>query len=69
MNGKLTNSSLSASKEPLVVRAEEHAKSLQDLAKQLEEYVTVSVNEHLLYIMSMGAKISLFSCFYDHLQS
>uniref|UniRef100_A0A8B9SPK0 Laminin subunit alpha-3 n=1 Tax=Anas platyrhynchos TaxID=8839 RepID=A0A8B9SPK0_ANAPL len=37
MNGKLTNSSLSASKEPLVVRAEEHAKSLQDLAKQLEE--------------------------------
>ncbi|XP_014792368.1 PREDICTED: laminin subunit alpha-3-like [Calidris pugnax] len=37
MNEKLTNSSLSASKEPLVVRAEEHAKSLQDLAKQLEE--------------------------------
>uniref|UniRef100_A0A669QW11 Laminin subunit alpha 3 n=1 Tax=Phasianus colchicus TaxID=9054 RepID=A0A669QW11_PHACC len=37
MNGKLTNGSLSASKEPLVVRAEEHAKSLQDLAKQLEE--------------------------------
>ncbi|XP_009884960.1 PREDICTED: laminin subunit alpha-3 [Charadrius vociferus] len=37
MNEKLTNNSLSASKEPLVVRAEEHAKSLQDLAKQLEE--------------------------------
>ncbi|XP_040444035.1 laminin subunit alpha-3 [Falco naumanni] len=37
MNEKLTNHSLSASKEPLVVRAEEHAKSLQDLAKQLEE--------------------------------
>uniref|UniRef100_A0A8B9FEP2 Laminin subunit alpha 3 n=1 Tax=Amazona collaria TaxID=241587 RepID=A0A8B9FEP2_9PSIT len=37
MNEKLTNSSLSASKEPLVVKAEEHAKSLQDLAKQLEE--------------------------------
>ncbi|XP_071660282.1 laminin subunit alpha-3 isoform X2 [Patagioenas fasciata] len=37
MNEKLANSSLSASKEPLVVRAEEHAKSLQDLAKQLEE--------------------------------
>ncbi|XP_074940945.1 laminin subunit alpha-3 isoform X2 [Phalacrocorax aristotelis] len=37
MNEKLTNSSLSASKESLVVRAEEHAKSLQDLAKQLEE--------------------------------
>ncbi|XP_064511147.1 laminin subunit alpha-3 isoform X2 [Pseudopipra pipra] len=36
MNEKLTNIS-SASKEPLVVRAEEHAKSLQDLAKQLEE--------------------------------
>ncbi|XP_008941260.1 PREDICTED: laminin subunit alpha-3, partial [Merops nubicus] len=36
MNEKLTNHSLSASKEPLVVRAEEHAKSLQDLAKQLE---------------------------------
>ncbi|XP_030366805.1 laminin subunit alpha-3 isoform X3 [Strigops habroptila] len=37
MNEKLTNGSSSASKEPLVVRAEEHAKSLQDLAKQLEE--------------------------------
>ncbi|KFP23247.1 Laminin subunit alpha-3, partial [Egretta garzetta] len=37
MNEKLANHSLSASKEPLVVRAEEHAKSLQDLAKQLEE--------------------------------
>uniref|UniRef100_A0A8B9ZDD0 Laminin subunit alpha 3 n=1 Tax=Buteo japonicus TaxID=224669 RepID=A0A8B9ZDD0_9AVES len=37
MNEKLTNHSLSASKEPLVVRAEEHAKSLQDLAKQLQE--------------------------------
>ncbi|XP_075600356.1 laminin subunit alpha-3 [Balearica regulorum gibbericeps] len=37
MKEKLTNQSLSASKEPLVVRAEEHAKSLQDLAKQLEE--------------------------------
>ncbi|KAK2517936.1 Lama3 [Columba guinea] len=37
MNEKLANSSLSASKEPLVLRAEEHAKSLQDLAKQLEE--------------------------------
>ncbi|XP_010119438.1 PREDICTED: laminin subunit alpha-3, partial [Chlamydotis macqueenii] len=37
MNEKLANNSLSASKEPLVVRAEEHAKSLQDLAKQLEE--------------------------------
>ncbi|XP_009072322.1 PREDICTED: laminin subunit alpha-3, partial [Acanthisitta chloris] len=36
MNEKLTDLS-SASKEPLVVRAEEHAKSLQDLAKQLEE--------------------------------
>ncbi|KAL9868319.1 laminin subunit alpha-3 isoform 2-T2 [Geothlypis trichas] len=36
MNEKVANLS-SASKEPLVVRAEEHAKSLQDLAKQLEE--------------------------------
>ncbi|KAF2985215.1 hypothetical protein EK904_007529 [Melospiza melodia maxima] len=36
MNEKVANIS-SASKEPLVVRAEEHAKSLQDLAKQLEE--------------------------------
>lgn len=67
MNEKLTNHSLSASKEPLVVRAEEHAKSLQDLAKQLEEYVTVSVNEHFLYIMSTVAKICLSSYFCDHL--
>uniref|UniRef100_A0A8U7MMF2 Laminin subunit alpha 3 n=1 Tax=Corvus moneduloides TaxID=1196302 RepID=A0A8U7MMF2_CORMO len=36
MNEKVANLS-SASKEPLVVRAEEHARSLQDLAKQLEE--------------------------------
>ncbi|RMC15508.1 hypothetical protein DUI87_07700 [Hirundo rustica rustica] len=36
MNERVANLS-SASKEPLVVRAEEHAKSLQDLAKQLEE--------------------------------
>lgn len=57
MNGKLTNSSLSASKEPLVVRAEEHAKSLQDLAKQLEEYVTVPVNEILLYTVFTVAKL------------
>lgn len=44
MNEKVANLS-SASKEPLVVRAEEHAKSLQDLAKQLEEYVAIPVNE------------------------
>ncbi|XP_054036118.1 laminin subunit alpha-3 [Dryobates pubescens] len=37
MNAKLANHSLSASKEPLVVRAEEHAKALEDLAKQLEK--------------------------------
>uniref|UniRef100_A0A8B9S4G7 Laminin subunit alpha 3 n=1 Tax=Apteryx owenii TaxID=8824 RepID=A0A8B9S4G7_APTOW len=37
LNEKLTNSSLSASKEPLVVKAEDHAKSLQALAKQLDE--------------------------------
>ncbi|KAM8811022.1 laminin subunit alpha-3 [Eudromia elegans] len=37
LNEKLTNGSLSASKEPLVVRAEDHAKSLQALAKQLDE--------------------------------
>uniref|UniRef100_A0A8C6ZTL4 Laminin subunit alpha 3 n=1 Tax=Nothoprocta perdicaria TaxID=30464 RepID=A0A8C6ZTL4_NOTPE len=37
LNEKLTNGSLSASKEPLVVRAEEHANSLQALAKQLDE--------------------------------
>uniref|UniRef100_A0A8C3XFQ3 Laminin subunit alpha 3 n=1 Tax=Cyanoderma ruficeps TaxID=181631 RepID=A0A8C3XFQ3_9PASS len=36
MNEKVANLS-SASKEPLVVRAEEHAKSLQDSAKRLEE--------------------------------
>lgn len=57
MNEKLTNHSLSASKEPLVVRAEEHAKSLQDLAKQLEEYVAVPVNEQFLYITSMVAML------------
>ncbi|XP_064363379.1 laminin subunit alpha-3 isoform X2 [Dromaius novaehollandiae] len=37
LNEKLANGSLSASKEPLVVRAEDHAKSLQALAKQLDE--------------------------------
>lgn len=59
MKEKLTNQSLSASKEPLVVRAEEHAKSLQDLAKQLEEYVVISVNEQFLYITSMVAMLCL----------
>uniref|UniRef100_A0A8C3IW23 Laminin subunit alpha 3 n=1 Tax=Chrysemys picta bellii TaxID=8478 RepID=A0A8C3IW23_CHRPI len=37
LNEKLKDLSLSASKEPLVVRAEEHAKILQDLARQLAE--------------------------------
>lgn len=59
MNEKLTNHSLSASKEPLVVRAEEHAKSLQDLAKQLEEYVAIPVNEQFLYLTSMVAMLCL----------
>lgn len=59
MNEKLANSSLSASKEPLVVRAEEHAKSLQDLAKQLEEYVAIPVNENFLYITSIVATFCL----------
>lgn len=59
MNEKLTNSSLSASKEPLVVKAEEHAKSLQDLAKQLEEYVAIPINEQFLYTTSMVAVLCL----------
>jgi len=59
MNEKLTNHSLSASKEPLVVRAEEHAKSLEDLAKQLEKYVAILVNEQFLYITSMAAMLCL----------
>ncbi|XP_042299302.1 laminin subunit alpha-3-like [Sceloporus undulatus] len=37
LSEKLKNQSLSASKEPLVVRAEEHAIFLQDLAKKLDE--------------------------------
>ncbi|XP_062987370.1 laminin subunit alpha-3 [Elgaria multicarinata webbii] len=37
LNEKVKSHSLSASKEPLVVRAEEHAKNLQDLARKLEE--------------------------------
>ncbi|KAM9386689.1 laminin subunit alpha-3 [Phaethornis superciliosus] len=48
MNEKLTNHSLSASKVPLVVRAEEHAKSLQDLAKQLEEIKNSARKDELI---------------------
>ncbi|NWX20634.1 LAMA3 protein, partial [Aegotheles bennettii] len=48
MNEKLTNHSLSASKEPLVVRAEEHAKSLQELAKQLEEIKNTARKDELV---------------------
>ncbi|XP_064026607.1 laminin subunit alpha-3 [Pogoniulus pusillus] len=37
MSAKLTNHSLSASQEPLVLRAEEHAQALAALAEQLEK--------------------------------
>ncbi|KAJ7403885.1 hypothetical protein BTVI_74397 [Pitangus sulphuratus] len=52
MNEKLTNLS-SASKEPLVVRAEEHAKSLQDLAKQLED----ALNAQWQHKLSIGPNL------------
>uniref|UniRef100_A0A8C8SJJ4 Laminin subunit alpha 3 n=1 Tax=Pelusios castaneus TaxID=367368 RepID=A0A8C8SJJ4_9SAUR len=48
MNEKLKSLSLSASKEPLVVRAEEHVKFLQDLAKQLAEIKRNTSNDELV---------------------
>ncbi|KAG6933637.1 laminin subunit alpha 3 [Chelydra serpentina] len=48
LNEKLKNLSLSASKEPLVVRAEEHAKFLQDLARQLAEIKRNASNDELV---------------------
>uniref|UniRef100_A0A8D0LAX1 Laminin subunit alpha 3 n=1 Tax=Sphenodon punctatus TaxID=8508 RepID=A0A8D0LAX1_SPHPU len=45
---KLKRHSLSASKEPLVVRAEEHAKFLQDLARQLDEIKRNTSNNELV---------------------
>ncbi|XP_067402634.1 laminin subunit alpha-3 isoform X1 [Emydura macquarii macquarii] len=48
LNEKLKNLSLSASKEPLVVRAEEHVKVLQDLAKQLAEIKRNISNDELV---------------------
>lgn len=45
LNEKLNIHSLSASKEPLVVKAEEHANFLQDLARQLDEYVFIWADE------------------------
>ncbi|KYO48268.1 laminin subunit alpha-2 isoform B [Alligator mississippiensis] len=48
LNEKLKNHSLSASKEPLVVRAEEHAKFLQDLARQLDEIKRNASNDKLV---------------------
>uniref|UniRef100_A0A674K505 Laminin subunit alpha 3 n=1 Tax=Terrapene triunguis TaxID=2587831 RepID=A0A674K505_9SAUR len=48
LNEKLKDLSLSASKEPLVVRAEEHAKILQDLARQLAEIKRNASNDELV---------------------
>ncbi|EMP38380.1 Laminin subunit alpha-3 [Chelonia mydas] len=48
LNEKLKNLSLSAGKEPLVVRAEEHAKFLQDLARQLAEIKRNASNDELV---------------------
>ncbi|XP_014426018.2 laminin subunit alpha-3 isoform X2 [Pelodiscus sinensis] len=48
LNEKLKSLSLSASKEPLVVRAEEHAKFLQDLARQLAEIKKNTSNDELV---------------------
>ncbi|CAM4504786.1 unnamed protein product [Lepidochelys olivacea] len=48
LNEKLKNLSLSASKEPLVVRAEEHANFLQDLARQLAEIKRNASNDELV---------------------
>lgn len=45
LSEKLKSQSLSASKEPLVVRAEEHANFLQDLARKLDEYVFIFADE------------------------
>ncbi|XP_067323546.1 laminin subunit alpha-3 [Anolis sagrei] len=45
---KLKSHSLAASKEPLVVRAEEHAISLQDLAKKLDEIKRNASNDELV---------------------
>ncbi|XP_074843383.1 laminin subunit alpha-3 [Carettochelys insculpta] len=48
LNEKLKNLSLSASKEPLVVKAEAHAKFLQDLARQLAEIKRNTSNNELV---------------------
>uniref|UniRef100_A0A803SQ40 Laminin subunit alpha 3 n=1 Tax=Anolis carolinensis TaxID=28377 RepID=A0A803SQ40_ANOCA len=45
---KLKSHSLAASKEPLVVRAEEHAISLQELAKKLDEIKRNASNDELV---------------------
>ncbi|XP_053098465.1 laminin subunit alpha-3 isoform X2 [Hemicordylus capensis] len=44
LSEKLKSHSLSAKKEPLVVRAEEHASYLQDLARQLDEIMKNASN-------------------------
>ncbi|KAJ7338748.1 hypothetical protein JRQ81_012650, partial [Phrynocephalus forsythii] len=48
LNEKLKKHSLSASKEPLVVRAEEHARFLQDLARKLDEIKKNASNDELV---------------------
>ncbi|KAH0617776.1 hypothetical protein JD844_016351 [Phrynosoma platyrhinos] len=48
LSEKLKNQSLSASKEPLVIRAEEHAIFLQDLAKKLDEIKKNVSNDELV---------------------
>uniref|UniRef100_A0A6J0SY58 Laminin subunit alpha-3 n=1 Tax=Pogona vitticeps TaxID=103695 RepID=A0A6J0SY58_9SAUR len=48
LNEKLQRHSLSANKEPLVVRAEEHAKFLQDLARKLDEIKKNVSNDELV---------------------
>ncbi|XP_061452960.1 laminin subunit alpha-3 isoform X2 [Rhineura floridana] len=48
LNEKLKSHSLSASKEPLVVRAEEHANFLQDLARKLDEIKKNASNDELV---------------------
>uniref|UniRef100_A0A670IES8 Laminin subunit alpha 3 n=1 Tax=Podarcis muralis TaxID=64176 RepID=A0A670IES8_PODMU len=53
LSEKLKSQSLSASKEPLVVRAEEHANFLQDLARKLDEYVFIFADE---YCVQEGAE-------------
>ncbi|XP_053252360.1 laminin subunit alpha-3 [Podarcis raffonei] len=54
LSEKLKSQSLSASKEPLVVRAEEHANFLQDLARKLDE-IKKNVSDDELVSCSVAA--------------